>query len=226
MGEILRIVFSIFAGLFLIETALYLYIKKKQSKAIKWLNKKIKENIIAYLIIFSLFFCYLYFFEERSFYLECQKDAMTCTYFHTTYSNKKMRVIEKYDISQVQYARAKRNNRIGRHGSNRAFYTVELVEKNKSFSLAPHYNTMNSAAKEAHHFNRFLIGNQKIYTVRKDPSSDPFGSIIGFMACLFAIFLEIRPFWDLAIVAFKEYKKEKRRQKENFSQNDDIIQRN
>ena len=223
MGEFLHIVFSIFATLSAIETALYFYVKSKRSRATKGLKKKIKENTVIYLILFSLFCGWLYFFEERSSYLECQKDAMTCRYFHTTYSNKKMRVIETYDISQVAYARPKRNFRASRHSNT--FYTVELVEKNKKFSLAPHFHSINTASKEASRFNHFLRGEKNVYTLRNNPSSDSFGSIAGFMGFLFAIFLEIRLFWDLVVAAFNEHKKAKSSENKKTLPNDDVIQR-
>jgi len=226
MTDILHIVFSVFAVFFIIEAALYQYIKGKRSKLSKGLNKKINEYLIAYLIIFLLFSGYLYFFEEQSFYLECQKDAMTCTYSHTTYFNKKMSVIERYDISRTEFARAKKNSRIGRHGG-KTFYTVELVEKDKSFSFTPHCNNLRTAEKEAIRFNRFLRGTEKLYTFRKNPSSDSFGSTIGFMACLFAIFLEARLFWHLVEAAVREHKRrDNHPNKEDIPPQNDVIQRN
>ncbi|MBO4519716.1 MAG: hypothetical protein J5787_00760 [Alphaproteobacteria bacterium] len=225
MKEYLHIVFYVFSAFFTIDATLYLYIKKKQNGSTKWLKKKIREYFVSYLSIVLIFFVYFFFFEDRSVYLECQKDAMTCSYSRTTYFNKEMRLVETYDISRVLYARVKKNVRFGRHA--RHYYTVELVEKNDSFSLDPEYRDTNAAAREAQRFNRFLSGTGKLYIFRKEPLPDSLGTVIGFIAGLFGFFLSIGFLWDLLCAAFKMRKKANRRpQKKKAPPSDDIIQRN
>ena len=226
MKEILHIVVLVFSVFFMIEAVLYLYIKRKEDGLLKWLNKTIKDYLWGYLVFVLLISGWLFFFEDRSLYLECQNDAMTCRYFHTTYFNKEMRLAETYDISRVEYARAHKNRLFGRH--TRYYYTVELVEKNKNygFNLAPEYKDINAAEKEAQRFNRFLSGKEKIYIFRKEPPSESFGATLGSVACLIAVILQIGFLWNLVCAIFKMRKKEKRLQKKKALPQDDIIQRN
>ena len=216
MKDFLFFVFLIFAVLLAIEAALYLYVKKRADKPPKRLNKEIKTSVIAYAVIFSLFSGWLYFFEDRTTGLECLKDTMTCRHFHTTYSDGRIRLVGTYDISRVTYAKTKKHYR--RRGAS--YYTVELIRENGGFDLPPHHSYRGAAEKEAGRFNEFLNGEDKRYVFRETSASDSFGTTVGFMACLFAIFLEIRLFWDLAIAAFKECKKAK-----NAPKPDGVVQR-
>lgn len=227
MKEFFHIVAFVFLALLIIDAALYRYIKKKKNGSAKWLNKKINEYFVSYLLIVLIFSVWLFFFEDRSLYLECRKDTMICNYFRSTYFNEELRLAKTYDISRIGYARAKKNMRFGRHA--RHYYTVELVEINKNYglNLAPEYSDINAAGKEAQRFNSFLSGRKNSYIFRKEPSVDSFGPIIGFVAGLFAFFLAAGFLWNLVCAIFKLHKEEKRRpRKKETPPSDDIIRRN
>ena len=223
MKDLLDIVSLILTVLLTIETVLYRYIKRKNDRNAKKLTKKIKEYAVIYIVILFLFGGWLFFFEDKSVYLECQRETMTCRHFHTTYSNNKIRLTDTYDISRVTHARIKKHHR--RRGSS--FYTVELREEKSGFNLPPHYGSSGAAQKEANRFNRFLSNKENVYIYRKKQSEDSFAEVMTFMACLFAIFILIRLFWDLVEAAFKEHKRSKKqKKKELFQTQDDVIQRN
>lgn len=216
MKDFLSVVFSIFTVLFSIEAALYLYIREHRKGVSKQLRKKIKEYFVIYIGITAVLLGWIFFFEEQSCYLECQKDTMSCRYFHTTYFNKKSRLAGTYDISRVLYAKPQKHYR--RRGAS--YYTVKLIEEENGFDLPPHHSYSGGAEKETARFNKFLRNDIKLYTFRKNPSSDSFGSVAGFMTCLLAIILETRLFWDLVVAAFKGRKSIKK------APQDDVIQRN
>ena len=220
MTDILSFIFSLFAAFFIVEAALYRYVKTKRNGKTGRLNKKIKEYLIIYAVVMLLFTGWLFFFEDRAVFLECRQDTLSCSYFHTTQFNKEMRPAGTYDISRVIHAQVKKHYK--RRGAS--YYTVLLKEEENAFELPPHYGYSGAAQKEAERFNRFLQDKKDLYTYRKADSADAFEETALFVSLLMFLFLEIRLFWDLVEEAVKEYKRAKKRESDRTP--DDVIQRN
>lgn len=222
MTDILSFVFSLFAVLFVIDASLYRYSGAKRGGDAGKTGKAVKEYIIIYVVIVLLFAGWVFFFKDRSLYIECRQDTLTCSYFHTTQFNKNMRLVKNYDISRVSHAQVKKHYR--KRGTT--YYTVLLSEDGENgFLLPPHFGYSDAAKTEADRFNRFLAYKKDFYIYKELPSGD-FPELVLFISILMALFLEFRLFWHLVEEVLKERKKEKKRKgKENAPPRDGVIQR-
>lgn len=185
------ILVSVFAAILSAEFLFYRHIKRKQT-SVYFLNKKITESVIAYVIIVSLFTGWLYFGEDRSVYVECRRETMECVYMHSTEFNKTLRPVKTYDVSGVQVARIRQ-----RHRRKSSYHVVELLKTlDDRFELPMEFNSKNRAAREAERFNEFLQNKKNFYTYTKYPDSIPFRQYALFFSCFFGIILSLRLFWD------------------------------
>ncbi|MBR1776982.1 MAG: hypothetical protein IJ752_00140, partial [Alphaproteobacteria bacterium] len=144
MNDFYVLVFKIFAVFLFIDLSFYLYIRREKTEQTANLNKEIKECAIAYVILMGVLTGWQFFFEDRTVFLECRQKTMTCSYFHTTEFNKKMRPAKTYDISRVQYARIAKHYR--RRGTS--FYTVQLAGEKHELDLPPHFSSSRAAKEE------------------------------------------------------------------------------
>ena len=204
MNDFYVLVFKIFAVFLFIDLSFYLYIRREKTEQTANLNKEIKECAIAYVILMGVLTGWQFFFEDRTVFLECRQKTMTCSYFHTTEFNKKMRPAKTYDISRVQYARIAKHYR--RRGTS--FYTVQLAGEKHELDLPPHFSSSRAAKEEADKFNRFLHQKKETYTFSRIRSADSFGKTVLLLAGLIGIFLGIKVFWSLVEAAFKKLKNE------------------
>ena len=208
MTDILSFISLLFAVLLVIDAALYRYVRTKTGGNAGITGKAVKEYAIIYVVVVLLFSGWIFFFKDRSLYIECRQDTLTCSYYHTTQFNQRMRLVKNYDISRVSRAEVQKHYR--RRGST--YYTIRLTtDGEKGFNLPPHFGYSGAAKTEADRFGRFLAYKKDLYVYKETPSEDSFLKLVLFISVLMALFLEIRLFWTLVEQAVRERKKEKLR---------------
>ena len=205
MRDFLSFAYSIFAAFFIIEVPVYQFVRMNKKQTSKTESKGTVIFFFVYAIILLLISSWLFFFKEKSVYLECRQDTMTCSYFRSVPFSKKMWLAKKYDISLVTRVKVRE------YGSNKkdAFYTVVMIGIDRPIELPPRYSYSGAAQKEADKINRFLKDKTSVYTFKASPSHYPIAEKILFLCLLVGIFFEIFIFWTMSGITFGKYKKRK-----------------
>lgn len=125
---------------------------KKREKLFKYLFSKLSAVMIAwgFLIVF------MYFFDEFSQIVSCNKDSFKCYYYSATLHKPELRLKNEYDFSEVTQASIKKHTYYSKHRS-RTKYKILMSSGENNFELPISYNYDFDYENDLKKIRNFLI---------------------------------------------------------------------
>lgn len=136
-------------------------------------------------VILTLFgvLAYRAVFEDQDFVFDCRRETHQCEYWHSTFTDKGLRLAKTYDISNATGVGINEHYHRKRSGYKEYYYKVAVNTPEGGFEMPYEFSVADFAREEASKFAAFFAGQKKTYRYEefKSAGSNELFMILGIM---------------------------------------------
>lgn len=199
LKALLPFIISTLVGIYALFFAL-LYFLKKKGKSCPEQVKKLKLLVLVFFAVIV----YCAFFDDSKTVFVCESEPKTCTYYHATIANKKLRFVRKYDLSEKESVSVEKHTDYRGRGRTRTYYKVVFTS---GFDFPKEFDLTEEAEKEARKIGRFLSGERQNYRFYYERG----GSDGEYLSLISLVFLTIFGTTATIVTGISLYKASKQR---------------
>lgn len=139
--------------------------------------------LMAVMITLFGVLAYCAVFEDQDFIFDCRRETHQCEYWHSTFTDKKLRLAKTYDISKATGVNVSEHYHRRRSGYRDYYYKVAINTPEGGFEMPYEFSVADFAREEASKFAAFFAGQKPSYRYEKFRSgnANELFTILGFM---------------------------------------------
>ena len=143
------------------------------------------------------------FFEDADFVFDCRKETRRCDYFHSTLSDRRVRLVRSYDLSGVDGAEiVSRRRSCGRY-CRKTVYRIRFRGRENGFEMPKDFDFKDDAEHQASKAAAFLQTDKPLYRFQDTLPDDAGKDLIVIMGSVLSSALA---FGSILTILMKLYK--------------------